>query len=89
MSTRPATPECERISQVAKESFQLSTFIDWLSENGFTICEWSNETQGYERPVISTNALLARYFEIDLNKVEQERRALLDWIRKQYETQAE
>jgi hypothetical protein len=32
------------------------------------------------------NKLLAEYFNIDLNKVEQERRALLEWLREAQET---
>lgn len=84
MNTQPECPECEKLSKVSEESNKIARFLNWLQDKkDYDICEYSgNDWAGYFNPVdLSTEQLLAEYFEIDLNKVEDERRALLDWIR--------
>lgn len=76
------SPECERMVQVAPFSNMIGDFLDWLNEQGIRLCEvdpiastsdgrhWWPRNERYE-------SLLARYFMIDLDKVEQERRNIL------------
>lgn len=81
------TTECEKLKQVATESQKLGTFIDWLrDEKGFQICEDIGDRNHIEYSPIRMRMeeLLADYFEIDLNKVETERRALLDALRESH-----
>lgn len=53
-------------------------------ENGFRHCDLStDELQSVHE---STESLLARFFNIDMKKVESERRALLDAIRETHVT---
>ena len=82
----PKTPECERLKDVAPVSQKIGEFVDWLqTEKKFIICE------EYEDGGITTNEsaylnmekLLAEFFEINMDKVEKERRALLAWVQKQ------
>jgi hypothetical protein len=59
----------------------LGPFLEWLQEQGYVICEWS-ESGGYGVPAwapIRQNIeqLLADYFGIDLEQVEAEKRAVL------------
>ena len=82
MSKQPDCSECEKLSATTSQSEPIGEFLEWLDwERGLTICELGDE--GYVPSHISINDLLAEYFKIDLNKVEQERQALLEWIRTQ------
>ena len=87
---QPECPECEKLVDVSKESQPIGEFIEWLKRK-YDICELveSEDMYGGEYvPVYkTTNQLLADYFQIDLDKVEHERRALLDWLREQHETE--
>ena len=76
-------PECEKMAAVQKESRELSNFVDWLREQGYEICEENeSENRPYDRLRKSNEQLFADYFGIDLKKVEEERRALLEEIRR-------
>lgn len=78
------TPTLDKMRAVKAESQKIGAFIDWLTTNAMPICkETSDPRYGSEMAPItdSTENLLARYFEIDLEKVELERRALLAELR--------
>lgn len=70
-------PECEKLAEKAKESAVISNFLEWLEENDISLVrDW----EGYQGVGVTTseyNQLLARYYDIDLNKVEDERRDIL------------
>lgn len=98
----PPTPELDRLKDVAPDSQKLGEFIDWLEENGLFLCSVHRHTDDCRRgggpprcelhdfEHIRTNKtvtqLLAEYFSIDLNKVETERRTLLDFVRRAQES---
>lgn len=80
--------ELEKISAVKDKSQAIGEFLEWARSEGFFLASWQHfgnpEPEGYDRLVASnktTNQWLAEYFEIDLNKAEEERQALLDEIR--------
>jgi hypothetical protein len=75
---RPETPECDKMLAIAEQSQRIGEFLDWLPTIGVRLCDRNGDfyPQG-----LSTQSLLALFFEIDLNKVEQEKRALLEWMR--------
>jgi hypothetical protein len=78
------TPMLDRMRAVKADSQKIGSFIDWLNERGTPICEKVHDDRfGDEMVPVSDSIekLLARYFEIDLVKVEDERRALLDEMR--------
>jgi hypothetical protein len=58
-------------------------FYDWLQEQGYRLCTIPD---GYDHTYFPTNAfiqdLLAQFFEIDQQKIELEKRAMLDECRK-------
>lgn len=88
MAKQPECPECEKLSAVSKKSQEIGEFLDWLQhERHLVLAEWDKEEDYKDNalfPVhISIDVLLAEYFKIDLAKVEQERQALLEWIRNQ------
>jgi len=59
----------------------VQEFLEWLlGEKNFVLATYDDRerlTQVYVRP----EALMAEHFEIDLDQIEAERRALLDTIR--------
>lgn len=68
-------------------------FLEWLSWNGMTVCEQFKNGRttrdGEYVPVrVNTNQLLAKYFGIDLAKIEAEKCSMLDEIRRSHEKRA-
>ena len=59
------TTECDRLAKVADDSQKIGDFLDWLQQE--------HDVELPDR----IERLLAEYFDIDLDKVEQERRGLL------------
>lgn len=72
------TTECAKMLAVSQDSQKLGEFFEWLKEDaGFTVCEYDAHHERYYPASIRTEELLADYFDIDLKKVEEERRGLL------------
>lgn len=94
-NNEPKMPECERMRAVKDQSQAIGEFLTWLSgTKGLVLAEWrpSEMFMGGERapdelfPVtISIEVILAEHFDIDLNKVEEEKCALLDHIRREHD----
>lgn len=83
----PPTPEHDKLKKVSGESQAIGEFVDWLrQERGIVFCDEDKVDDVYV-PVVpfSIERVLADYFGIDLNKIEQEKVALLDHIRAQNE----
>ena len=72
-------PQLAKMQEVQDTSQAIGEFLEWLGEQRIDLCSiiqgaghdrWAPITDGTEK-------LLARYFDIDLNAVERERRAVL------------
>ena len=81
-------PECDKIIAVKNESQKIGEFLGWLgSEKNLTICRWVGEDEDddiggrFYPEHLDVQKLLAEFFGIDLNKVEEEKRSLLEEIR--------
>ena len=90
-------PECEKMKSVRDESQTIGEFLEWLfDEKGYRLgfyhthdgetCNKHSDcgmVENYMNPVVgfSIEYILAEYFKIDLKKVEEEKRAMLDAIR--------
>lgn len=78
------TPELDRQSEIIRsgEAAVIQEFIDWLaSERHYTLCEpIPNSLHGYYGPASygGPEQLMADFFGIDRDKIETERRAILD-----------
>jgi hypothetical protein len=94
LKPQPPCPECEKLASVSDRSNEIGEFLNWIAGQGLIISEWvkneDDDTNDYMPEILLSagyhtntgiNKLLAKYFEIDLDKVEQERRALLEWLR--------
>ena len=77
------TTECERLAKVSAESQAIGAFLDWLiSERADTLALCCCDAKNRWAPAsVDINALLAAYYEIDLAKVERERRRLIAALR--------
>lgn len=74
-------PEHDKMMAVAKESDAIGRFID---HGPYVLASWSTDDDGNDILVQSWKSIeqvLADWFEIDLDKIEHEKRAMLDGIR--------
>ena len=90
------TPECDKMLAVKDKSQAIGEFITWLREKGVVLAEYHEHTDACGsiswpecgihsvQPVAyhyDIEQLLVEYFEIDMNKVDQEKRAILEDLR--------
>lgn len=86
MGVRSEYPEHEKLHRVAEDSQMIGEFLDvGLPEQGIILAE-AVKFQGFsEKQLVPTRKsiqqILAAYFDIDLDKIEAEKRAMLDDIR--------
>ncbi|MFA5152110.1 MAG: hypothetical protein WC554_06110 [Clostridia bacterium] len=79
--------ETTKLVKVSPESLKLGAFLDWLQNQGIHLCKWEEThcSAGDPEDLVEIRTpkekLLAQYFEIDLDKVEIEKRNLLEEIR--------
>ncbi|RWR30466.1 hypothetical protein D2T29_12405 [Sinirhodobacter populi] len=77
-------PEHEKLKAIKPLSQAIGIFIEWLGQNGMTIC---SENRSPYRPdeyvpiQRTTEKLLADHFEIDLNRLAAEKEAMLEEVR--------
>lgn len=82
----PACTECEKMYQLRDKTEVIGEFLEWLLDN-YSVCDWDEENNRYEQRYQNIEQWLAEYFDIDLNKVEREKTALLQWIREQNQSE--
>jgi hypothetical protein len=71
-------PEHDKLSAVQDQSQAIG---DFLANGGYVLCEYTDESD-YPLPVQkSIQRLLAEWFDIDLDKLEREKRAMLEALR--------
>ncbi len=79
------TPELNRMQAIQPKSEIIGEFLDWLFyEKNLNICEMY-EGLTFQPLYKSPNNWLAEYFGIDLDKVDQEQKAILQNLRQQRE----
>lgn len=93
--TKTKYPECEKLHAVHEESQKIGEFLTWLKSK-VELATWEenedDDTNAYMPELLypahkyggdyGTQLLLAEYFGIDLDKVEEERRQILEELRK-------
>ena len=83
-------PEHEKLQLVADKSQTIAEFLDFgLKSQGLYLCKSIENENNFEEIFIpekrSIEHILATYFEIDLVKLEEEKRAMLkEYKRRQY-----
>jgi hypothetical protein len=80
-------PEHDKLSAVKDKSQTIGEFLEWLDyEKNYSVCSLTEGRNGggeYSPIFTSTEKLLAEFFNIDLNKLEKEKRKMLDELRAQ------
>jgi len=74
-------PEHEKLENISQQSQFLGEFIEWCNEHGMFL---ARHIENFDSPIPvskSINTLLGEFFEIDLIKLEQEKRKMLEDIR--------
>ena len=74
-------PEHDKLKAVREDSQKLGSFLEWLQEQGWALVRYNSN----DDPVLryeSTEETLAKYFEIDLNELENEKQAMLEQLRR-------
>lgn len=86
MRSKPRTPDLDRYVKLAKEHGTILTeFLDWLNSQ-YVICEWLKEEDGgptdggFVQVIKYGESLLCEFFEIDQEKVSEQRDAVLRHI---------
>jgi hypothetical protein len=75
----PKAPECEKMSKVMKDSGICAEFLDFVLDK-YVLSQYSDDEE-FPIPVnVNREKLLAEYFGIDLDKVEKERRKILEYL---------
>ncbi len=73
-------PEHKKLESVQAKSQEIGAFLEWLQhERGFVIATWLDEELAPSHE--SIEKLLAAYFDVDLNRIEREKRRMLDSLR--------
>lgn len=82
-------PEHDRMRLISDESQSIGRFLDWLQdEKGCVICQSDEIFPGeFEYAPIRTppERLLAQYFDINLDVIENEKQQMLEELRRGHE----
>jgi len=80
-------PEHEKMKTVQENSQIIGEFLEWLSSKNLSLCKWQDGVtgEGYYAYHFSIEELLAEFFNIDLKKVEEEKKSMLESIRRSSE----
>lgn len=79
-------PEHEKLHAIRDQSQILGEFLDWLTmDKRFSICEWNDTWGSMLRVPRTTESYLEEFFHIDGAKIDEEKRQMLEEIRKSVE----
>ena len=82
----PPTPTLDKILELREQSQIVGEFLDWLGEQGIHLGRYPTRSDGsssdFMLPIFEGHdALLHRFFGIDSDAEETERRAVLEYVR--------
>lgn len=76
-------PEHEKLKEIQDQSQIIGEFLEWLNyEKEYSLCECENKYDRWQPISENHQKLLAQFFNIDLDKLEQEKRKMLEELRK-------
>jgi len=83
-------PEHGKLEKVKDQSQLIGEFLEWMeNEERTTLYLYDDEENLVPAMFKGKEILLAKFFDIDLNKLEAEKRAMLDEIRSQRKAEKE
>jgi hypothetical protein len=78
-------PNCEKAHQVHDQSQAIGEFIEWLQdEKGILLAQWEKGRVAVQRLMPAhkdIQRLLAEFFDIDYDEMQQEKDRLLEYVR--------
>lgn len=79
--TPPVSPEHDKLGKVKEQSQSCGEFLEWLSgTKKLVLCFFDDESDQYQPAHPGISRLLAEFFSIDQDKLEAEKRAMLDYL---------
>lgn len=78
-------PEHEKLEAIRDQSQIIGEFLEWLSSQGIHLAKWHSHATGWDESVplfMRIEDILAQYFDIDQNRLEDEKQEILDSLRK-------
>ncbi len=89
MEIQDKYPESTRMKEVSEQSQAIGEFIDWMNRNAMQVCEWveNKHRKEYLPVAMSIEEMLAKYYQINLKRVEEEKQQMLVEHRKFIEEQ--
>lgn len=78
-------PEHEKIEALKKKGIDTQDFgyfLEWL-KGKYTICGYDSREEMYYPEYVDINKTLAEYFEIDYDKLMEEKEQMLEKLRKE------
>lgn len=82
MATKDPYPEHTKLKAISHLSQAVADFLEWCGEEGINLGKYEPRHDEWFAITESRQDLLARHFGIDLVKLENEKRAMLDECRK-------
>lgn len=76
----PIYPEHEKLKEIAPLSQAVYDFIEWCGTEGISLMRWHDDFDNWV-PAPSIRDLLAKHFDIDEDKIEIEKRAMIGYMR--------
>lgn len=70
-------PEHEKMKKIADKSQTIGEFLEWINQEGYAIGEFNRMSGELDTSRKSIQDLLAEFFDIDLNKIDKEKRAMI------------
>jgi len=74
-------PEHEKLKEVRDKSQACGEFLEWLRSRGYVVCRYYVDRDQYYPAPERAEDLLALFFNIDRDKIEKEKREMLDMLR--------
>ena len=69
-----------KLKKLGVDTQSYGYFLEWLMRR-FTFCNYDDNTTLYWQEHVDVNKILAEYFEIDYNKLMEEKEQMLDELR--------
>jgi hypothetical protein len=76
-------PEHEKLAAIQDKSQAIGEFLEWLNSDGVRLSRW-DERPGWDMlqpDTEGTTAILARYFGIDIKRLDDEKRKMLESVK--------
>jgi len=71
-------PEHQKMGAIKEQSQTIGEFLDWLFSKGVILAHYQGQLDELMPRDMNITNLLAAYFNIDLEKIEEERQQMID-----------